>query len=259
MRRTKRGFTLTEILIAMAIFALGGVSIVGLFIANMRMARNAMDATRASEIMRNVRALITSSLSRPIAYGNDRTMYRFDYPNTSLKFKPSVLVDREGASTVPPLSNEAKRAMFGTLEENVVFFELPTRNFDATLWGNAQTRDEMATMLPDEALSRSGDRKFTAAPPEVFRLVPDTLRSSGITYGYDSDDRVFYTFDFAIHRSVSRSSQSIDGGGQKTALDDLYVVHLRVYKGFEFASDYGGEKQTNKPFFEWDFLIAAAK
>jgi hypothetical protein len=225
----------------------------------MRMARNAMDATRASEIMRNVRALVTSSLSRPIGYGDDRIMYRFDYPNSSLKFKPSVLVDREGSESNPPMNDGAKRAMYGTLEENVVFFELPTRNFDATLWGNAQSRDDMATMLPDEALGRNGDRKFTGAPPEVFRLVPDALRSSGVTYGYDSDDRVFYTFDFAIHRSVSRSSTSVDGGGQKAALDDLYVVHLRVYKGFEFASDYGGEKQTNRPFFEWDFLIAAAK
>lgn len=259
MSHKRRGFTLTEILIAMAIFALGGVSIVGLFIANMRMARNAMDASRASEIMRNVRALVTSSLSRPIAYGDTRTVYRFDYPGTSLKFKPGKLVELEGEGTRPPMSPEARRAMFGSLEDNVVFFELPQRPFDATLWGSNQSRDEMSTLLPDEALTRTGDRKFTGTPPEVFRFVPDAMRSSAITYGYDSDDRIFYSFDFYIHKSVSRSSSSPDKGGQKAALDDLYVVHLRVYKGFEFADEYGGEKQTNRPFFEWDFLIAAAR
>lgn|GEM_PF-2801042 len=259
MRRMKKGFTLTEILIAMAIFALGGVSIVGLFIANMRMARNAMDAMRAAEIMRNVRALMTASLSRPISFGDDKTMYRFDYPGTSLKFRPSQLAERESGSTTAGMSVDARRAMFGNLDDNVVFFTLPQRNFDATLWGASQSRDEMTTMLPDEALSRTGDRKFSGTPPEVFRLVPDTLRSSGVNTPFDADDRVFYSFDFAVRRSVSRSSTAIDAGGQKATLDDLYVVHLRVYKGFEYAADYAGERQTNKPVFEWDFLISAAK
>lgn len=128
MRRMKKGFTLTEILIAMAIFALGGVSIVGLFIANMRMARNAMDAMRAAEIMRNVRALMTASLSRPISFGDDKTMYRFDYPGTSLKFRPSQLAERESGSTTAGMSVDARRAMFGNLDDNVVFFTLPQRN-----------------------------------------------------------------------------------------------------------------------------------
>lgn len=260
MRSNRRGFTLTEILIAMAIFALGGVSIVGLFIANMRMARNAMDAMRAAEIMRNVRALMTSSLSRPISLGEDRTIYRFDYPGTSLKFRPSQLTEREtGGTGVGLASTEARRALFGTTEENAVFFALPNRPFDATLWGNTSARDEMTTLLPDEGLSRAGDRKFSGQPPEVFRLVPDVLRSSGVNTPFDPDDRIFYSFDLTIRRSVSRSSATADGGGAKLPLDDLYVVHLRVYKGFEFAADYAGEKQTNKPVFEWDFLVSAAK
>lgn len=259
MRRTKKGFTLTEILIAMAIFALGGVSIVGLFIANMRMARNAMDAMRAAEIMRNVRALMTSSLSRPITQGDDRIIYRFDYPGASLKFRPSLLAERESGGTAVRISPEERRAMFGSVEENAVFYSLPVKNFDATLWGARQSQDEMTTALPDEALSRAGDRKFPGQPPEVFRLIPDTLRSSGVSVPHDADDRIFYSFDITIRRSVSRSSTSLDGGATKVPLDDLYVVHLRVYKGFEYAAEYGGEKQTNKPVFEWDFLVSAAK
>ena len=38
----------------------------------------------------------------------------------------------------------------------------------------------------------------------------------------------------------------------------LYVGGKQARKGFEYAAEYG-EKQTNKPVFEWDFLVSAAK
>ncbi|KAA0212746.1 type II secretion system protein [bacterium] len=262
MRKTRKGFTLTEILVAMAIFALGGVSIVGLFIANMKMSRNAMDASRAAEIMRNVRALVTSSLSRPIALRDDYTVYRFDYPGASLKFKPKDLTDREstGGSTTAATTPEMRRQLFGNVEDNVLFFALPAKEFDVTLITSEDARRQMMTSLPNDGLSRTGDRRFTGVPPEVYRLVPDTLRSSGVIQGHDFDDRPFYSFDFSIRRGVSRSSAPLEGGGtRKAPLDDLYVVHIRIFKGFEFASDYDGQAQQNKPFFEWDFMVAAAK
>ncbi len=260
MRTNKRGFTLTEILIAMAIFALGGVSIVGLFIANMRMARNAMDATRSAEIMRNVRALVTASLTRPISLNDRLTVYRFDYPGTSLKFKPKDLVDRETGNTGVGGGPNANRDLFGSLEENMVFYQLPDKPFDATLWGSEDARRQMTTTLPNDGLGRTGERKFTGTPPEVFRLLPDNLRNAGVLTGYDVDDRVFYSFDFSIRRGVSRSSAPIAGSsGPKLVLDDLYVIHLRVYKGFDFASDNENQAQNNKPYFEWDFLVSAAK
>ena len=88
-QRTRRGFTLTEILVAMAIFALGGSAIVALFITNARLSRQAMDYTRASEIGRNVRSLVSHALSRPVptdTLGNV-PIYKFDYPGTSLTFR----------------------------------------------------------------------------------------------------------------------------------------------------------------------------
>ena len=70
-RNTRKGFTLTEILVALAIFALGGTAIMALFITNVRLSRQAMDYTRAAEITRNIRSLMTQSLSRPININDD--------------------------------------------------------------------------------------------------------------------------------------------------------------------------------------------
>ena len=49
------------------------------------------------------------------------------------------------------------------------------------------------------------------------------------------------------------------GGNEKARLDDLFVVHIRVYKGFTFAQENEGTEMRNDPIFEWDFYVAAAR
>ncbi|MBK9976160.1 MAG: type II secretion system protein [Planctomycetes bacterium] len=254
-RRFKRGFTLTEILVAMAIFALGGSAIVALFITNARLSRQAMDYTRAAEISRNVRSLITTSLSRPILIGNE-PVYKFDYPGSSLTFRPTEYTKLyEQGKT----GGEVPASLGGTPVENSLFFKLPKNMFDVRIRGEENLR-QVQTWLPNDATDANGGaRSFPNGRPEVFRLMPDRLRQAGALDGLDPDDRMFYSFDFTIRRSVMRSEvedPSIPGG--KVPLNDLFVVHVKVYKGYEYREE-AGEEVVNDPLYEWDFYVSAAR
>jgi prepilin-type N-terminal cleavage/methylation domain-containing protein len=249
--RTKRGFTLTEILVALAIFALGGTAIMTLFITNMRLSRQAMDYTRASEITRNVRSLMSMSLSRPIMVNQTDAVYQFYYPESSLTFVPREYLDSyEGGDYAP--STDAP--IGGSVSSNMISFRLPRTGFNASVTGEGNLKN-MVTRLPNDAATMTGaPMSFKdGRKPEVFRLLPDTLRRSGAIDGLDADDRMFYSFDLSIRRSVQRSGIN-DEQGNRIPLDDLHVVHVKVYKGFDFTPD-----TINDPLFEWSFYVNASR
>jgi prepilin-type N-terminal cleavage/methylation domain-containing protein len=255
--KRRRGFTLTELLVALAIFALGGTAIMSLFLTNIRLSRQAMDYTRAAEITRNVRSLLTSSMSRPIILreaipgqpdSETISMYQFYYPGTSLTANPQEFQDLfEGASDTG-VFNPADYG--GTPVENAVLFTLPTEPFRASAAEDLD--DTYWTRLPTHALDRNGARReFTQGNPLVFRFLPDSLRQAGLIQNVDQDDRMFYQFDVNFRRSVARSSEDDPAvPGRKLPLRDLYVAQVRVYKGFVFDPNV-----INDPYFEWDFYI----
>jgi prepilin-type N-terminal cleavage/methylation domain-containing protein len=253
-RRSRKGFTLTEILVALAIFALGGTAIMALFITNIRLSRQAMDYTRAAEITRNVRSLMTQAVSRPILIREGDSIYQFYYPDTSLTFRPDQFVDSEGGTT--GTGDVLDRNAFGGAAENSVFFRLPTEPFNAA--ANSGANDRMVTELPTDGLNETGSPKpFAQGNPRVFRFKPDMLRRAGAIDGaLDEDDRIAYQFDLQVRRSVLRSGvdDTTSGAGGKQALEDLYVVHIKIYRGFEFEGDV-----RNDPFFEWDFYVTATR
>jgi len=251
----RRGFTLTEILVAMAIFALGGSAIVALFITNARLSRQAMDYSRAAEISRNIRSLLSQSLSRPIATNND-PVYKFDYPGASLTFRPMEYIRTVEQGSTGTKDNNVG----GTPVENAVFFKLPKQMFNAQTKGEEALRQVM-TMLPNDATDNGGfARNFANGRPEVFRLLPDKLRTAGAVDGLDPDDRMFYAFDFSIRRSVARAEvEDPARPGIKAPLEDLFVVHVKVYKGFDFKEDNSGTEVVNDPLYEWDFYLNAAR
>lgn len=250
----RKGFTLTEILVALAIFALGGTAIMALFITNIRLSRQAMDYTRAAEITRNIRSLMTKSMTRPINRGEDN-IYEFYYPQTSLTFESDRYIDEyeatgDYAAGTPPTDQE----LGGSYEDARVFFRLPKQTFNATAGGN-QDNASLIRLPSDGLNSAGGNMNFDNGDPRVFRLLPDPLRRVGATEGLDADDRMFYQFDVSIRRSVQRASvEDPNGGGFKMPLEDLYVVHVKIYKGFEFEGDV-----VNDPYFEWDFYVNAAR
>jgi prepilin-type N-terminal cleavage/methylation domain-containing protein len=255
MRTKRKGFTLTEILVALAIFALGGTAIMALFITNVRLSRQAMDYTRAAELTRNIRSLMTESLSRPIPVNDTDNIYAFYYPESSLTFDPNTYLDDYEGGKLARTSARDKDALKdnigGAPAQNTVFFRLPRNQFDANIQGDAQKN--VLTIIPRDCLNSSGDKRTFEREPRVFRLLPDHLRRVGAVEGLDPDDRMFYQFDISVRRSVQRSG--IDRADKtKVPLEDLYVVHVKIYKGFEFEGDV-----INDPYFEWDFYVNGAK
>lgn len=250
---TRKGFTLTEILVALAIFALGGTAIMALFITNVRLSRQAMDYTRAAEITRNIRSLMTQSVSRPVNLNQNDNIYAFYYPGSSLTYNPDDYRDRfETGETMTEPPNEVN--VGGPPTDNTVFFRLPKQQFNSAAINYQDTSGQL-TIIPRDSVTSSGtQRSWEGTEPQVFRLMPDSLRRAGALDGMDPDDRMFYQFDISIRRSVQRASvDSTTTTGQKQALDDLYVVHVRIYKGFEFGD------VINDPYFEWDFYVNAAQ
>jgi hypothetical protein len=143
-----------------------------------------------------------------------------------------------------------------------VFFRLPVERFDARVTGEDNLR-RIQTSLPNDAVDDRGSPRVWAGQggrPEVFRLVPDLLRQSGAIEGLDKDDRMFYSFDFSIRRSLGRSQvEDPKNPGVKLPLEDLYVVHVRVFKSFTFREETGGVDVENTPIYEWDFYVSAAR
>lgn len=249
--RGKRGFTLTEILVALAIFALGGTAIMALFITNIRLSRQAMDYTRAAEITRNARSLMTQAVSRPIVVGEDDRIYQFSYPGTTLTLDPTQYREQYEQTTT---TSGIPEDLGGNAVSNSIFFRLPVEPFNANNLGSASER--MLVKLPSHGLSGNGaSRNWEAGDPLVFRFKPDSLRQAGVLDGMDPDDRMAYQFDLQIRRSVLRAGlPRQDGTGGMQPLDDLFVVHIRIYKGFEFNADV-----QNDPYFEWDFYVSATR
>ncbi|MHC4839924.1 MAG: type IV pilus modification PilV family protein [Planctomycetota bacterium] len=265
MRRTKKAFTLTEILIALGIFAIGGTAIMALFITNIRLSEQAMDYTRAAEIQRNVRSLLTQAVKRPNSVSANSTVYEFYYPGTSLSFVPREYLEgeNEGETVVRNKIEE----IGGSPNQNTIYFKLPDKMFDANVvnYDRLPTSDQklMMTSLPNEACNINGSQVSwpnVAAGPQVFRFKPSVVRNAGVTDGFDKDDRMFYSFDFSIRRSNARASVSSGNkASAKAPLTSLYVVHLRVYKGFSLPEDNSGDVVQNTPIYETDFYISAAR
>lgn len=255
-RTNRRGFTLTEILVALAIFALGGTAIMALFITNIRLSRDAMDYTRSAEISRNIRSLMTMSVSRPEYISENNRIYQFAYPETSLTFE-SRRYQEEFESAARRGTAVPESALGGSPAENTVLYKLPEQPFNASQLGSSDSDSEMVTRLPSNALApNGGPRSWTdGQDPRVFRFKPDMLRRARALDGLDADDRMGYQFDLQIRRSVARSSvPDATGEGANMPLEDLYVVHVRVYKNFEFRADV-----QNDPIFEWDFFVTATR
>lgn len=267
-RSGRKAFTLTEILIALGIFSIGGTAIMSLFITNHRLSIQAMDYTRAAEIQRNVRSLLTQAVSRPISTTNGVTVYEFYYPETSLKFVPSEFLEEEGEGEGINLSPRME-VFAGAANENTIFFRLPLKQFDANLIDYKRLPSNelkrVLTALPNEAINVNGSQFNWTQPkatvgPQVFRFKPSVMRESGLIDGFDKDDRMFYSFDFSIRRSNARSGVSEGKGSpRKAALNSLFVVHLRVYKGFSLPEENDGQVVENTPFYETDFYISAAR
>lgn len=252
----RRGFTLTEILVALAIFALGGTAIMALFITNVRLSRQAMDYTRAAEITRNVRSLMTQSMSRPINLSETDNIYAFYYPETTINLRTDDYRDQWETERATATATKPGPGDFGgSPVERTIFFRLPKQGFDAAAIDYFATNDRL-TVLPRDSVTASGSNAvFDTGEPKVFSFLPDELRQAGAIDGLDADDRMFYQFDVSIRKSVQRSSvDNASGDGSKQPLDDLYVVHVRIYKGFDLTDDV-----LNDPFFEWDFYINAAQ
>lgn len=252
-RRThNRGFTLTEILVALAIFALGGTAIMALFITNLRLSQQAMDYTRAAEISRNVRSLMAKSLTRPIHRGRGANLHEFYYPGSSLTFVPDdYLTEYEAGDSAGQAPSEAD--LGGGYRDASIFYELPTEAFDAT---DADAASDTIVHLPRSARNSSGvPRTIDGDEPDVFRLLPNDLRRVGALDGLDPDDRMFYQFDLSVRRSVQRSSvEDPLNPGTTLPLRDLYVVHIRIYKGYDFEVE-----DAVQPYYEWDFNVSAAR
>ena len=249
----RKGFTLTEILVALAIFALGGTAIMALFITNVRLSRQAMDYTRAAEFTRNIRSIMTQSLSRPIninAVDNDN-VYAFYYPESSLTFIPDEYRDYYEGGGKTGTGDALTDTIGGPPVSNTVFFRLPKNMFDANLTGDASKT--VMTEIPRDAVNSSGSPMSFEKEPKVFRLLPDHLRRAGATDGLDADDRMAYQFNISVRRSVQRASvEAATGGNAKQPLDDLFVVHVKIFKGFDFGD------VLNDPYFEWDFYVNAS-
>ncbi|MEE9311260.1 MAG: type II secretion system protein [Planctomycetota bacterium] len=265
-RSGRKAFTLTEILIALGIFSIGGTAIMSLFITNHRLSIQAMDYTRAAEIQRNVRSLLTQAVSRPISTTKGVTVYEFYYPETSLKFVPSKFLEDEGGGEGAVMSSKME-ADAGTANANTIFFRLPENLFDANLVDYRKLPSNqlkrVLTALPNQATNVNGSQfswSKVAAGPQVFRFKPSIMRESGLIDGFDKDDRMFYSFDFSIRSSNARSSVSEGKGSpRKAALESLFVVHLRVYKGFSLPEENDNDVVENTPFYETDFYISAAR
>ena len=265
MRRTKKAFTLTEILIALGIFAIGGTAIMALFITNIRLSQQAMDYTRAAEIQRNVRSLLTQAVKRPNSVSTKSTVYEFYYPGTSTSFVPREYLADEREENYS--ANTKIEEVGGTPIQNTIYFKLPDKMFDANVvnYDRLPTGDQklMMTSLPNEACNINGSQvnwPNVSAGPQVFRFKPSVVRNARVTDGFDNDDRMFYSFDFSIRRSNARAS--VTEGNRATAkapLTSLYVVHLRVYKGFSLPEDNEGDVVQNTPIYETDFYITAAR
>lgn len=242
-RSTKLGFTLLEILLGMAIFAIGGVAVLSLFIANANRAERAANETRAVNIAASVRGVLEAALRSPPVQldGGERRLYPISFPFATLQGDLSPL--RSANNDYPQRIDEVENSV-------TYFFELPDGQFRGTT-SNADAFSVLPKQLRNIAgeqvsgLNGQQENRVWFVKPTTFSIAGEDELGGDI----DLDDSDAYSFSLFITRSVERSHFETDG--ENRLLDGLYVVQLRVFKGYDFAN------QTNVPIQEFTFTLNA--
>lgn len=263
-RQIRGGFTLLEILLAIAIFALGGVAILALFIAQANKAKLAADANRAIDIAGTVRATIEAAVRanpRTIGTGeNIRYLYPISFPFASLANESPRYGDNkqaDGETTIDAQGWDSDPVL-------TYYIELPKEPFR----GESQpVRGKNVTFFPADLRNISGavvsSPRIGSAPERtgeelrVFYWKPDVLSVSGsrqIGDRLDNDDSDIYSFNFRIDRSVARTDLPDPADASvKQPVPGLYVVRLRIFRAYDITSN------TNVPIHEMQFTIAATE
>lgn len=265
--RRDKGFTLLEILLAIAIFALGGVAILSLFLAQATRAKHAADANRAIEIAATVRSTLEAALNSPPRVIGQANAARFLYP---VAFPFASLTNqspRYGANKMGDGDSPVPHREFDTAQVPTWFLELPKQPFQGD--GDRVRRGETVMFFPSDlkdingnamsspsigadpgGLSRDDLRVFYWKP-EITSLIAKEKLGSRL----DTDDSDIYAFNFRVDRSVSRSDlPNPAGGAEKMLLPGLYVVRLRVFRGYD--PEPGAR---NVPVQEFEFTIATTE
>ena len=252
MRTThhSRGFSLIEILIAMVIFALGGIAILTLFISQYRNILEAAEMNRCMEIAESTRSALEASLqSTPTVIWTGpskdgfRKLYPFALPFATLRsFSPRD--ERAGVPTIEELE-----------ESRTSFFELPQAPYtgdssppEAYTWLPRQFTDAKGVAIPIEDPGQARNA--------VWYMKPTVQTVSGknvLGKDIDLDDRDVYSFMVVIRKSVARSDVDNIGSKGKIPLDGLYVAQLRIFKGYDPRST------INAPIRVFNFTLVAAE
>ncbi|NUQ35799.1 MAG: hypothetical protein HUU29_12765 [Planctomycetaceae bacterium] len=233
-----------------AIFAIGGVALLALFLLHINDAAKAATANRALEIASSVRASLEASLRSPMTVqsgGVERTVYPFAFPFASLENlspRADVPLDFELADNFRKLSDIP-----------TVFFELPKKEWK----GDFGDRSALS-ILPLDLMTREGiyldpnrldrDRqknKVWYYKPTALTVIGDEKLD---TETADLDDRDSYAFNILLRRSVMRAHRPPPGEGAKPVLPGLYVFHIRIFKGYD-------PSVTNEPVYEFDMTLVA--
>jgi prepilin-type N-terminal cleavage/methylation domain-containing protein len=258
----RSGFTLLEILISIAIFAIGGVSILSLFLASANTARKAADANRAVDIATSVRSCIEAAvLAPPILVnreGRRTRLFPVAFPFASLKnlsprFGPNR-ANRDGDSRVKikELENDAIPSGYMELpyepfggESNMV----EGKHFTFFPKDMVDIKGDPVRVDADETIeaAKDSDVRVFYCRPHAFSLVSKDQLGPRL----DSDENDVYAFNFFIRKSVARSALADPKGGGNKLLEGLYVAHVRVFKS------YDPNITNNRPVQEFQFTIAA--
>jgi len=267
-RHIRSGFTLLEILLAIAIFALGGVAILALFIAQANRAKLAADANRSIEIAASVRAALEAAVQAPpLVIGKGETA-RYLYPlsipfasltNLSPRYGENMEVGGDTRTDVEGMDKDPVPAYF---------LELPKKPYRGNS-ANDVVRGETVMVYPMDLkdikgspvksprLGAGGDK--TGNDLRVFYWTPDILSAAGknlIGERIDNDDSDIYSFNFRIDRSVARTDiPDVADPSVKSLVPGLYVVRLRVYRGYDPAPNTPEKFLTH----EFQFTIAATE
>lgn len=258
----RRGFTLLEILLSIAIFALGGVAILALFLAFATRAKHAADWNRCVDIASTVRATMETAVASPpqvIGTGKDaRYLYPIAFPFASLINQSPRYGPNRSEGETPPISYQQADSS----EVPVYFLELPRDPYQgesravrgrSVMFIPSDLKDMkgQAAQVSTDEVGQSGTVPVRDLRVFYWRPTPLTLGGTGnVGDSLDVDDSDVYAFNFRLDRSVSRSP--MPGATGKELLPGLYIVRLRVYKGYDPA-------KQNEPIEEFSFTIAATE